>query len=65
MTVKELLEKSGMSVKEFAEYFNIPQRTVQHWVTGDRVCADYILRLMAYKLKIEKGIKESSENEED
>ena len=33
MTVKELLEKSGMSVKEFAEYFNIPQRTVQHWVT--------------------------------
>lgn len=54
MPFKELREKSGMSRKQFAEYFNIPYRTVQNWELGLRVCPEYLLDLMQYKLEKEK-----------
>jgi DNA-binding transcriptional regulator YiaG len=54
MTFKELRELSGMSMKRYAEYFNIPYRTVQDWEYGNRQCNDYIIELMKYKLEHEK-----------
>ena len=50
MTFKELREHSGMSRGQFAEYFEIPYRTVQNWELGLRECPDYLLQLMQYKL---------------
>ncbi len=50
----KLKEDSGMNWKQFAEYFQIPYRTVQDWERGNRRMPDYLLRLMEYKLKIEK-----------
>lgn len=50
MTFKELREQSGMSRGQFAEYFEIPYRTVQNWELGLRECPDYLLKLMKYKL---------------
>lgn len=59
MTFKEFREQSGMSRPRFAEYFEIPYRTVQSWeLYGSspegRKCPEYLLKLMEYKLKAEK-----------
>ena len=50
MTIKELREQSGMSRTQFAEYFNIPYRTIQDWELGNRTPPDYLIDLMVYKL---------------
>ena len=55
MDIKELQEKSGMNLTEFGKFFNIPYRTLQHWIHGERKCPDYLLELMAYKLEKERG----------
>lgn len=58
MTFKELRISSKMSRPKFAEYFEIPYRTVQNWeLYGEspegRLCPDYLIKLMEYKLKNE------------
>ena len=53
----ELRNESGMSRKEFCEYFEIPYRTLQDWELGNRKMPDYLLRLIAYKLKVEGLVK--------
>lgn len=58
MTFKELREESGMTVPEFARYFNINPRNVQRWEKGDRECPSYLLELMKYKLEKENLIKQ-------
>nr|DAG62873.1 MAG TPA: putative transcriptional regulator [Caudoviricetes sp.] len=57
MKIKELRELTGMSQSQFADYFNIPIKTVQNWETDRRKCADYIVDLIEYKLRKEKIIK--------
>lgn len=53
----QIKEESGMNWKEYAAYFQIPYRTVQDWERGNRKMPDYLLRLMEYKLRMEKLIK--------
>lgn len=58
MTFKELRISSGMSRSQFAKYFEIPYRSVQNWELDrespeSRVCPDYLLKLMEYKLEKE------------
>ena len=60
LTFKELREGSGMTRSQFAEYFEIPYRTVQSWeLHGEskegRKCPEYLLKLMKYKLDNERG----------
>ncbi|MDE5873375.1 MAG: transcriptional regulator [Lachnospiraceae bacterium] len=50
----DLRESTGMNRRQFCEYFGIPYRTVQDWELGNRKMPDYLLRLMAYKIKAEK-----------
>lgn len=50
----ELRTSTGMTRREFSEYFEIPYRTLQDWELGNRKMPDYLLRLMAYKTKMEK-----------
>ena len=57
MTIKELRTASGMTIKAFSEYFGIPYRTVQDWEHGKRKPADYIVRLIEYKLRVEGKIE--------
>ena len=59
MTFKELREQSGMTRTQFAEYFEIPYRTVQCWELHGlskegRKCPEYLLKLMKYKLDQER-----------
>jgi DNA-binding transcriptional regulator YiaG len=50
MTFKELRAKSGMTQKQFSEYFGIPRRTIENWESGVNKCPQYLLNLMEYKL---------------
>ncbi len=49
-----LREGTGMNRKEFCEYFGIPYRTMSDWEKGARKMPDYLLRLMEYKVRMEK-----------
>lgn len=51
MTFQELRKESGMNLTEFSKFFEIPYRTVQNWEYGARECPDYLIKLMAFKLK--------------
>lgn len=53
MTVKELRTLTGLSQQKFGDYFHIPKRTIQNWEAGVSKCNDYIVELMAYKLRKE------------
>ena len=50
----ELKERTGLNWRKFAEYFDVPYRTMQDWYLGNRRMPDYLLRLMYYKLEMEK-----------
>ena len=52
--LKEVRKKLNMSQAEFADYFGIPKRTLQDWEYEKRRVPSYLLRLMIYKLRIEK-----------
>jgi DNA-binding transcriptional regulator YiaG len=61
MTLKELRELSGMTRTQFADYFDIPYRTIQDWELGNRECKQYFVDLMEYKLKKEALIRADME----
>ena len=56
--IKFLLAATGMIQQEFAEYFKIPKRTVESWVSNSeknsRECPEYLVDLIEYKLRKEK-----------
>ena len=63
--LRKLRESTGMNRKEF-EYFEIPYMTVTDWELGNRRVPQYLLRLMAYKIEIEKlADKKNQEKTED
>lgn len=57
MNIKQLRTMSGMTQAQFADYFNIPKRTVENWETGVRTPPEYVVRLIEYKLTNEGKIK--------
>lgn len=61
----ELRNQTGMSRKEFCAYFEIPYRTLQDWELGNRKMPDYLLRLMAYKIEMEKIVAGNDKNGEE
>lgn len=46
-------EMSGMSRIDFSEWLGVPYRTMQEWELGRRAMPEYVLRLIAYKVKNE------------
>ena len=54
----ELRKSTGMNRKQFSEYFGIPYRTFQDWELGNRRIPEYLLRLIAYKVEMEKMIRD-------
>ena len=60
----ELRKSTGMNRKKFCEYFEIPYRTVTEWERGTRKMPDYVLRLLAYKVKMDNLIVKEDVNEE-
>ena len=56
--IRFLLAATGMTQQEFANYFKIPKRTIESWVSksekNSRECPEYLVDLLEYKLKNEK-----------
>ena len=61
--LRKLRESTGMNRKEFCEYFEIPYMTVTDWELGNRRVPQYLLRLMAYKIEMEKLVEKKEEND--
>ena len=61
--LRTIREEIGMNRREFSEYFGIPYRTVPDWEAGKRKMPEYLLRLMMYKLKMEKMINQEDHGE--
>lgn len=59
MSIKEMMERTGWTMRQFSDWFGIPYRTVQNWASGARECPTYVRELMMYKLIAEKIIEES------
>ena len=57
--IKKLREAPGMNRKEFCEWFGIPYRTVTEWERGTRNAPDYLLRLLAYYIRMENMVKDT------
>jgi transcriptional regulator with XRE-family HTH domain len=51
--LRELRKTIGMNLREFAEYFGIPLRTIEDWEAGRRKMPAYLFRLMVYRVKAE------------
>ena len=63
--LRKLRESTGMNRKEFCEYFEIPYMTETDWELGNRRVPQYLLRLMAYKIEIEKLANKKTENDQE
>ena len=61
--IRELRESTGMNRKEFCEYFQIPYRTVTDWELDTRHAPDYVLRLLAYYIRMEGLVKENRKSD--
>ena len=61
----ELRDSTGMTRREFCEYFEIPYRTLQDWELGNRKMPEYLFRLMEYKIKMEGLAKRKDSSSKD
>ncbi len=52
-TIKAIREQIGMNRKEFADWLHIPYRTISDWEHEERQMPEYVLRLIAYKVRME------------
>lgn len=57
--LKKLRELTGLNRTEFAQIHGIPLRTVEDWEAGRRKMPEYLLRLLAYKIRVDLKIREN------
>ena len=53
-SIESMESDRRMNRKEFAEWLAIPYRTMQDWELGTSQVPEYVLRLVAYKVLMEK-----------
>jgi DNA-binding transcriptional regulator YiaG len=47
LSMRELVDRTGLSQTAFAKQAGIPRRTVQGWCLGERDCPEYVRFLLA------------------
>ena len=52
--IKQLRKKIGLAQSKFAARFGVPVRTLQQWEQGQSAPPEYVVRMMAYILQLEK-----------
>ncbi len=57
--LKELRELAEMNRRQFSEYMEIPLRTMEEWESGRRKMPDYVLRLISYRVRMEKMLRDN------
>lgn len=53
--IRAIRNEAGMSRTEFSKWLGMPQRTLEAWERGEREMPEYVLRLIAYKVRMEKA----------
>ena len=61
--IKELRKKTGLSQSKFSAKFGIPVRTLQQWEQGISAPPEYLVRMMAYIMLLEKNRKIKDEEQ--
>ena len=61
---KKIRESTGMNRKDFAEYLNIPYRTMQEWELGRRTMPEYVMELVDFKVKHDPALIKEREKRE-
>ncbi len=56
---KQIRKDLGMNRTEFSQYMGIPLRTLEEWEAGRRTMPDYVLRLIAYYIRMERFLHEN------
>ena len=59
--VKTLRAETGKTQKVFAEYYEIPLRTLEDWERGISHPPEYVLRLLEYKIRMEALLKDKGD----
>lgn len=59
--LQKVRESTGMNRREFCQYFEIPYSTMTDWELGRRRVPQYLIRLMEYKVHMEKLMKEKKD----
>lgn len=54
MTIQEIRLQTGLTRKEFCVKYGLPIRTMEDWEAGRRNPPEYIPRMLAYYVGIEK-----------
>lgn len=57
-TLKRMRQLTEMNRREFSDYMGIPLRTLEEWEAGRRKMPDYVLRLISYRVHMEKLLKD-------
>ena len=52
--IKQLRKNTGLSQSKFAARFGVPVRTLQQWEQGQSAPPEYVVRMIAYILQLEK-----------
>lgn len=60
-TIREIRQSTGLSQAKFCEALNIPKRTLQDWEQGQRQCPEYVVELIAYRVKNDPMIPKADE----
>ena len=55
-------QKIGLSQSKYSAKFGIPVRTLQQWEQGISAPPEYLVRMMAYILKLEEGAANNGQN---
>ena len=63
--IRALRAETGLNRKQFAEYFQIPHRTVEEWEAGRRKPPAYIPRLIKYQILYEQQFGKKNKKEHD
>lgn len=59
--IKSLRARTGMTQAKFAEHLGIPRRTVEDWERELRCPPEYVVNLIAFRLRAEGLIPEKTE----
>lgn len=57
-TLKRVRGEIGMNRTEFSRYMDIPLRTLEEWEAGRRQAPEYVLRLIAYYVRMQQLLEE-------
>ncbi len=64
-TLKGIRKMLDMNRTEFSKYMEIPLRTLEEWEAGRRKMPDYVLRLIAYYVKMQQVLSEKGKELEE